>query len=112
MGAVARYTTINCIPKLSNSNFPFGTFPVNISGCFLLGFFISLTTKKITVDPNIKLLFTVGFTGAYTTFSTFSYETAALIKSGNFLLATVNMAASVSVGIISLLSGMMLGQIL
>lgn len=112
LGSVARYIIINCVSKLSNDSFPFGTFLVNISGCFLLGFFISLTAKKITVGPNIKLLFTAGFMGAYTTFSTFSYDTSVLIKSGDFLLATINATASVLIGIISLLGGMAIGQIL
>jgi len=112
LGTATRYIITNCISKLSNNGFPFGTFLVNISGCFLLGFFISLTAKKITVGPNIKLLFTVGFMGAYTTFSTFSYDTSVLIKSGDFLLATINATASVLIGIISLLGGMAIGQIL
>jgi len=110
-GAITRYLISNFLSKPNQSAFPLSTFFVNVSGCFILGLFLSLTTKTPHIDPKLKLLFTVGFVGSYTTFSTFGYETATLIKNGKLIFAIVNVAASVLVGIVSFLGGTILGQI-
>jgi len=63
--------------------FPLGTFVVNISGSFLIGLLMSFFTEKFMVSPQVRLFLVVGFLGAYTTFSTFEYETGNLLKTVN-----------------------------
>lgn len=74
-GAVARYAFAGLIQKLSGASFPFGTLAVNMAGCLLFGIVWSLFEGKI-LSPDTRLLILVGFMGAFTTFSTFTFETA------------------------------------
>jgi len=92
------------------ASFPYGTFLVNLTGCFILGFLVSFTEKKLLLDTNMRLLIMVGFCGAYTTFSTFILETANLIKDGEATRAFLNVLLSVVIGFIVLRIGIFLGE--
>ena len=92
--------------------FPWGTFIVNVSGCFLLGFLITLLTERVLPHPNIRMALTVGFVGAYTTFSTFAYETLRLAEDGAVRLALTNVLASVALGILAAWHGTVAGRTL
>ncbi len=65
-------------------DFPLATFVVNVSGCFILGLFLTLATERLPVDPRLRLFLATGFVGAYTTFSTFEYETQRLTTTGRW----------------------------
>jgi CrcB protein len=95
LGAMARYGVGTWISRLSGSTFPWGTFVINASGSFVLGLIATLLTIRILHSPNWRPLITIGFIGAYTTFSTFEYETAQL---GSSLQALLNLVGSVIVG--------------
>ena len=86
-------------------SFPLGTFVINITGSFLIGLLMTLMTEKIIENPQWRLLLVVGFLGAYTTFSTFEYETGALLKDSEWLYAGLNVIGSVFVGFIALKLG-------
>jgi CrcB protein len=75
-----------------------------------LGFFLAFAQDRAWVHPNWRLLFAVGFVGAYTTFSTFEYESMRLLQDGEFLLAAANLIGSVVTGAIAVLSGIALGN--
>ncbi len=105
LGAIARYGVALWIGQRWGRSFPFGTFVINISGSFLIGLLMSLFTERFMVNPQWRLLFVVGFLGAYTTFSTFEYETGALLKDGEWLVATLNVVLSVVVGFAALKLG-------
>src|SRR5207249_4999885 len=79
IGALARFLLGGMIGGYFTSSFPWGTFMVNITGCFIIGFFLTLN-EQITLDPHWRLAIAVGFVGAYTTFSTFEYETLKLLE--------------------------------
>ncbi|HJU27905.1 MAG TPA: fluoride efflux transporter CrcB [Candidatus Binataceae bacterium] len=110
LGANARYLLGGWAAARFGSSFPYGTFIINVSGSFILGFFLAFAQDRVWVHPNWRLLFAVGFVGAYTTFSTFEYESMRLLQGGEFLLAATNIVGSVVVGAIATISGIALGS--
>jgi len=104
-GAVVRYILAVWIGERWGRSFPLGTFIINVSGSFLIGLLMVLFTERFMVNPQWRLLLVVGFLGAYTTFSTFEYETGALLKDGELLIAGLNVVLSVVVGFIALKLG-------
>lgn len=112
LGGNARYWLGTWVQQRWANAFPLGTFIVNISGTFILGFFTSFIIEKLQLQytPTLRLFFAVGFLGAYTTFSTLEYETLALTETGSFLLAAANAFGSLFVGFIAVWLGMILGR--
>lgn len=108
-GAISRYWLSGFISRLTGGAFPWGTFVINISGCFVIGFLTVLLTNKVLPHPAVRTAILVGFIGAYTTFSTFSYETLQLARGGAALMAVANVAASVVLGLAAAWVGMRLG---
>ena len=82
-----------------------GTFFVNVSGSFLIGFLMAVFTERFMINPQWRLFFVIGFLGAYTTFSTFSYETGALLRDSEWFLAIMNITLSVFAGLVALKLG-------
>ena len=80
--AVSRWAVNHLSPSI-----PYGTFIVNVTGSFVLGFFLVWTTERVLADPRWRPLVAVGFCGGYTTFSSFSFETLALLEQGHYALA-------------------------
>ena len=105
LGAVTRYSVAVWFGQRWGRSFPLGTFVINITGSFLIGLLMTLMTERIIENPQWRLLLIVGFLGAYTTFSTFEYETGALLKDGEWLYASLNAVLSVFVGFIALKLG-------
>src|SRR5437879_6643561 len=104
-GAVSRYAVEGWVSNRVRGAFPWGTFVVNASGCFLLGFVFSVLTERFLPHPALRSAVTIGFIGAYTTFSTFAFETLRLAEDGAMLLAFGNLVASVGVGLIAVYAG-------
>ena len=104
VGSVFRYLIQLAINQSVITKLPLGTFVANIIGCFLIGAFYSLS-ERLNISNEIRLLFTVGFCGGFTTFSTFSTENLNLLREnlyGTFFLYTF---LSVAVGIVSVFAG-------
>src|SRR5215208_380607 len=95
IGGVARYLVGGLVQRLFDSTFPFGTLVINVSGSFLLGAFIRYATATPTLTPDLRAFLTIGLCGGYTTFSTFSYETLALLEDGEWSRAGWYVAASI-----------------
>src|ERR1700693_2480640 len=89
-GGFARYFMAGAVHRALGTSFPYGTFLVNISGCFLIGLFDCLATERFALNPTARLLLMTGFCGAFTTFSTLILETSNLMKDGDFSRATLN----------------------
>src|ERR1700690_486264 len=112
VGAVVRYAIAVWIGQSWGRAFPLGTFVINVSGSFLIGLLMTLFTERYSFDPAWRLLFVVGFLGAYTTFSTFEYETGKLINDSEWLFAAMNVVLSVTAGFVALKFGEVLAKII
>jgi len=110
IGAVARYMIALWIGQKWGKSFPLGTFVINVSGSFLIGLLMSLFTERFMVNPQWRLLLVVGFLGAYTTFSTFEYETGALLRDGEWVISAMNVILSVAAGFAALKTGELLAR--
>ena len=110
LGALSRYLLSTWIYNKSQHVFPYGTFIVNILGCFILGFFYTITLDKYVISPQVRMMVSVGFLGAFTTFSTFSLETLNIIKENNYNVALLNIALSVLLGLLAVWLGAVLAN--
>ena len=108
LGAVARFLVGSWVSDRAQSLFPWGTFVINVSGSFILGLVATLILNRVLVSENWRLFVTIGFVGAYTTFSTFEYESARLQSSWQ---ALGNLLGSVVAGYAAVWLGIRLGQL-
>ena len=105
IGSVLRYLMSGWVYSLLGSNFPYGTLSVNIVGSFVIGFFLTLAEDKFLVTPDIRVFVAIGIVGGFTTFSTFSYETLKLLRSGSFLTGGLNIVLSITLALIAVWFG-------
>lgn len=108
IGAALRYWLTGGVYRFVGADFPYGTLLVNILGCFLIGFMMTFFEERFSVQPTLRVFLTIGVLGGFTTFSTFSYETIALIKEGNALWGTANVVYSV----LTCLGGCWIGSVI
>ena len=111
LGALARYGLEGWVSRRAGS-FPWGTFVVNVSGSFLLGLLVTLLGERFAVAPWVRASLTIGFLGAYTTFSTLSLESYRLLEGRSYALAGANLAGSLAAGVLALYGGVVLGRAL
>jgi fluoride exporter len=110
LGAIARYGLEGVVSRRSGSAFPWGTFIVNVSGAFALGLVFTVLTERFMFAPWVRSTLTIGFLGAYTTFSTLSLETLRLFEGGSYLLAFVNSVGSLATGLLAVYGGVVVGR--
>ncbi|HYA86894.1 MAG TPA: fluoride efflux transporter CrcB [Nitrospirota bacterium] len=105
IGSVARFVLASWIGQRWGKSFPLGTFVINITGSFLIGFLMTMMAERFMENPEWRLLLVVGGLGGYTTFSTFQYETGKLAMDGELGYAALNIVLSVAVGFVALKLG-------
>ncbi len=105
LGSILRYMISLFIGRHVPVVFPLGTLLVNISGCFLIGIFYSLSTKYTGFDPEWRLFLITGICGGYTTFSTFSYDGLILLKQGSTISFLLYAVGSVVLGLLATFAG-------
>lgn len=105
LGGVARWMIGSWIQLRAGLAFPWGTFAVNGTGALALGFLVRFALATPAIGPEMRLLLTTGFCGGYTTFSTFSYETAVLLEQGEYGRAATYAVASVLVSLVAMFIG-------
>jgi CrcB protein len=109
-GALLRYWVSNAVHLLAGRDFPYGTLTVNVTGSLAMGAVYVLLIERMDVDPLWRGALLIGLLGAFTTFSTFSIETLALLENGEPVKAIVNVLASVSICIVACWIGMVVGR--
>ncbi|RMD99295.1 MAG: fluoride efflux transporter CrcB [Calditrichaeota bacterium] len=112
LGAIGRYAFSGLFYKILGTSFPYGTLFVNVTGSFFLGFFMTLAEERFLVNPEVRSFFAIGFLGAFTTFSTFSYETMELFRESSSLAAVNNIVANLFMGLVAVFLGMNLAKLL
>jgi fluoride exporter len=110
LGTLARYGLQGLVQYRAGSDFPWGTLAVNLSGCLLLGAVGQFALNHLSVAPDWRVAITVGFFGAFTTFSSFGWETIRLAQDGEWGRAALYVAASVAGGLFLVAAGMRIGN--
>jgi CrcB protein len=112
LGAAARYGLDGWVADRTGGGFPWGTFAVNVSGSLALGILFTVFTEHLTLAPWLRSAATIGFLGAFTTFSTLSLETYRLLEDGSYGLAAANALGSVAAGLAAVYCGIVAGRVL
>lgn len=112
LGAVSRYVVSGWVSRaLPSSFFPWGTLVVNSSGSFVLGLLLGLVSSgRLALPSEVRLLVAIGGLGAFTTFSTFAYETLEAARIGDYRLALANVGFSLGIGLLACWAGLVAGQ--
>jgi len=110
LGSAARYWVGSTVGGRMGVRFPYGTLVVNLTACVVIGFALTLLSKRVGLDPAWRYFTTIGFVGAYSTFSTFEWETLETLRSGAFFLAALYAGGSVVLGLAATWAGAALGE--
>jgi fluoride exporter len=110
LGGVARFYLATAVQQRLGATFPWGTLLINVSGSLLLGVIVRYALATPTMTLEIRALLTTGFCGGYTTFSTYSYETAALLEDGQYQRAGVYAFGSMFIALAATFCGFILAR--
>ncbi|RJQ38034.1 MAG: fluoride efflux transporter CrcB [Dehalococcoidia bacterium] len=112
LGTLSRYGLGGLVQKVAGYGFPYGTLIVNGLGCLAIGFIMQIALSTDIIPANFRIAATIGFLGAFTTFSTFSYETVRFLEDGAWVAALLNIGSNLGVSLLATLSGILLGRII
>ena len=110
LGSMARYWVGSTIANRMGTKFPYGTFVINITACVIIGFSLTFLAKRAGLNPAWRFLVPVGFIGAYSTFSTYEWETLTLMRSSAFALASLYAVGSLILGLAAVWGGSWLAE--
>jgi CrcB protein len=105
LGSVARYLLSTFVLRVSGPVFPLGTFVVNVIGCLVFGALAGAATQRLSLAPEVRLFLFTGILGGFTTFSSYAFESFVLIRDGQFLAASLNIAGQIVIGLVTLAAG-------
>jgi CrcB protein len=112
LGSMARYWVGSTVGNRMGTKFPYGTFVINITACAIIGFSLTLLAKRADLNPAWRFLIPVGFIGAYSTFSTYEWETLSTIRAGAFFLAALYAVSSLVLGLVAVWCGSVVAEII
>jgi len=110
LGTLSRYFLGGIVQRWAGLGFPYGTFFVNLSGCFVIGFAATLAGDRLHSSTPLRSFFFVGFLGAYTTFSTYMFESFKLLQEGKLAIGAAYLLGSVALGMLGLWLGVLLAR--
>ena len=105
LGTVARYWVGSTISGRLGARFPYGTFVINMTACIILGFTLTYMGKRADLNPALRYLLPVGLIGAYSTFSTYEWETLSTLRSGAFAMGALYAVGSLVLGLAAVWAG-------
>ena len=112
LGSMARYWVGSTIGGRMGAKFPYGTFVINITACVIIGFSLTFLAKRVEINSAWRLLVPVGFIGAYSTFSTYEWETLSTIRTGALVMAAVYAVSSLILGLAAVWFGSVIAEII
>ena len=110
VGSALRYAVGLWVQSRTGSAFPWGTFAVNAIGCLLIGVIATLADEHAWIAPSTRLLLVTGLLGGFTTFSSFTFESFELLRSGQFVAASANVLGQIAFGLLALWAGFAVGR--
>jgi len=110
IGSILRFWAGGYVSGRLGTRFPYGTFVINITASFLIGFIMTVLSERAHLSPSWRYLLVVGFLGGYSTFSSFEYESFGAFRDGEFLIAAMNVAFSVGIGFVAVWIGAITGR--
>ena len=112
LGSIARYWVGSTVANRMGTRFPYGTFVINITACVIIGFSLTFLAKRVDLNPAWRFLIPVGFIGAYSTFSTYEWETLSTLRAGAFFLAALYAVSSLILGLAAVWGGAMIAELI
>jgi CrcB protein len=110
VGTLCRYWLDGMVLRLTGERFPWGILVVNALGCFLFGLIFPLAEERLLISGETRLIILTGFMGAFTTFSTFTFQTAAFLRDSQWLAAAANVLSQVVLGLVCVFLGLGIGR--
>ena len=110
LGSVLRFWVGGYVSNRLGTRFPYGTFVINVTASFLIGFILTLLAERTHWSPNWRYLIPIGFIGGYSTFSTFEYESFRVFQDGELLITGLNVVLSVVLGFLAVWLGVITGR--
>jgi fluoride exporter len=112
LGSIARFWVGSTVSGRLGTRFPYGTFVINVTACVIIGFVLTYLGRHVELNSAWRFLIPVGFVGAYSTFSTYEWETLSTLRSGAFLLAVLYAVGSLILGLLAVWGGSVLAEVL
>jgi CrcB protein len=111
LGSITRYLVGSVVANRMGTRFPYGTFVINLTACLIIGFSLTWMGRRTGINPAWRLLFPIGFVGAYSTFSAFEWETFTALQTGAFLIAALYVSLSSLLGLLAVWAGALLARL-
>ncbi len=110
LGSIARYWVGSTVGSRMGTRFPYGTFVINLTACIIIGFSLTYLGKRVELNPAWRFFVPIGFIGAYSTFSTYEWETLSTLRSGAFLLGATYAIGSLVLGLAATWLGVLMAD--
>jgi CrcB protein len=111
LGSIARVWVGSTVASRTGTKFPYGTFVINITACIVIGFSLAFLGRRTELNPAWRFLIPVGFVGAYSTFSTFEWETFSNLQTGAFFIAALYVVLSFLLGLVGVWCGVLIARV-
>ncbi len=112
LGSIARFWVGSAVASRLGTKFPYGTFVINITACVIIGFSLTFLAKRTDLNPAWRFLVPIGFVGAYSTFSSYEWETVSTLRNGDFSMAALYAFGSLFLGLAAVWCGAVIAEMI